>query len=805
MYTNLVPREGGNSYHADFFAGGSAGGHFWQAGNLDDALRARGISAQSRIVKVEDFNGAFGGAIIKDKLWFMLTGRDQTTFNQAGGSFYPDGTPGVEDGAIYAGSFRLTYQMNVKNKFSAFLTRNWKYKAHEINGQTGIPFDPSVSSTQRTRWPMYYIFQTKWTGTPTSRLVTEVGMSISHLDYNDLYQGGVEKTPFTDAWYAGTSQYDSTTSRRFVAGFQNQYFQTTRNYYGAAATYVTGSHQIKFGVQYSFGPAYYSSNMNGDGWAQFSNGVPTSFLAYDTPFYQRPYLNADLGLYATDTWHYKRLSITAGIRFEYLKATIQTEDAPAGRWTPARHIAEVNCSNNPGMGCWKNWTPRLGIVYDLFGNHKTALKAGFGKYNTQYSTSFTNPFNPMTLQTQTIAWSGASLGAACTPVPLRGILTPNPNCYTTGTYGQQGLGANPNPAFGTATVPALDPNFQREYNLQYTLGAQHELYKGVTLNANWYRRSSYDGVLIVSEGIGNSYWTQTGAINPLDGSALPIYNLTTAPANLPAARLYQTNAPRSLVANTYTGYETSVTARLPHGIFGVFGWTIDRQLDRTCANNTSVAGGRNDPNNLRYCDMFGDLNQDLGKVPSPPWHNEFKIHGSIPIKWGVVASASLSSLRLQGGWAATGTTSVVVNNGYLQRTWTINNATRYPIDCAACPKQVVNGVTVGGLVDPTMAAGESETLQLAAPGQILTDRLNQLDIGVKRVFRFKEKYRLEPEVQFFNLLNSNAVLTQGSAVPSSSSTTTPYSVAAYAPGGIGGPVNTTISPRIMRVALQFHF
>ena len=44
-----------------------------------------------------------------------------------------------------------------------------------------------------------------------------------------------------------------------------------------------------------------------------------------------------------------------------------------------------------------------------------------------------------------------------------------------------------------ASSPALDPNIHRDYNYQYTAGVQQEIYKGVTLNANWYRRSNYQG------------------------------------------------------------------------------------------------------------------------------------------------------------------------------------------------------------------------------------------------------------------------------------------------------------------------
>ncbi len=135
MFTNLVPRDGGNQYHLNLFAGGSGGSNFWQGNNLDANTTARGLSGQDKTVKIEDFNGAFGGPIKKDKVWFMLTGRQQVTYTQAGASKYPDGSPGIQDGHIYDGTFRLTYQLNQKNKFSAFWLRNWKYKGRRDSGR----------------------------------------------------------------------------------------------------------------------------------------------------------------------------------------------------------------------------------------------------------------------------------------------------------------------------------------------------------------------------------------------------------------------------------------------------------------------------------------------------------------------------------------------------------------------------------------------------------------------------------------------------------------------------------------------
>jgi len=860
MFTNLVPRDGGNQYHFSLFAGGSGGNGFFQGDNLDSKLAARGLGGQDKTVKIEDFDGAFGGRIIRDKLWFMMTGRQQVTFTQAGASVYPNGAPGIQDGHIYAGSMRLTYQLNPKNKFSAFWTRNWKYKQHEIldGGQTYLPVDPSVASTQRNKWPMYYIAQTKWTGTLTPRLITEAGVSISHLDYNDLYQAGVLQAPGTDAFFANTSQIDNGTLRRYVAGTGNTYFQTTRNSYNASATYVTGSHNIKVGTEFSNGrndPL--SLILNGDGISNFVNGVPVNFTAYNSPFTQHTHLDADLGIFATDTWHFKRVAVTAGIRFEYLAADIDPENSPAGRFAPARTIPRIDCSTIKGAGCWKDWTPRLGVVYDVFGNHKTAIKAGFGKFNSQYSSGFLSTFNPLATQTEAVTWNTntnpalgpvlnpAIPGQNCTPVTIAGVIAPNPGCYPVGGFAPQGtpasailpghLGPSSNPTFGSAaasTGVGVDPNWHRDYNYQYNAGLQQELHSGVTLNVAWYRRSAYQQFFLVNEnGVPASSWTPFNIVNPLDGTPVTVFNLSPSLTSLPQQALLQTNAPQSLTRNVYTGYEVSVVARLPHGAFLTGGWTMDRQLDRSCAENVTVSKALADPNTLRYCDLFGDSSlafqginiASLGKV-SPPWAQAFTAQGSVPIRWGFVGSLSFLSNQYQGGFAGAGG-SGTLNNGYLGRTVTIASKTSsvYPngsIGVAPAGTPCVTGVAeVGCPIDPFFNSLQgSETINLVSPGAVRTARLNQLDLGLKRTFKFRDKYVLEPEIQVFNLLNTNAAVLQSTSLSAAYSPTSPgvapfltqsqcasSTVGSFANCGLGGAVTTITNPRIMRLALLFRF
>jgi hypothetical protein len=843
MYTNLIPKEGGNAYHAQFFAGGSGGSGAWQASNLDHTIALRNCtiggafvstcnpaSGADTTVKIEDFDGSFGGAIIKDKLWFLITGRDQVTWTQAGSSVYPNGAPGIQDGLIYAGSARLTYQMNPKNKFSLFETRNWKYKGHEIldGGQEGfLPSDPSTTSTLRNRWPMYYILQGKWTGTLTPKLIVELGVTLSHLDYNDLYQPGQDQAPLTQGWYAHTTARDIGTGLRFFAPRSNQHFQTTRNLFVGAATYVTGSHTIRVGIQDSFGPYHVSVNENGDGYMVFNNGVPTQFFALNTPTYAFPNLDQDLGLFATDTWKFKRVALTYGIRFEYLSGDIQAINAPAGRFAPARTVPEITCATIKGMGCWKDWDPRIGIVYDVFGNHKLAVKGGFGKYNTPYATGFTNNFNPFAGAAASIPWTavGANL-PQCTPVSFNGLPAPNPNCFPTGGF--NGVGALPGVGAGTlgagpagfgsvasSTGVNLDPNWHRDYNYQYNAGIQQEIYRGVTFNFNWYRRSQYQQTLVENYAQSPSDWTQYTITNPLNGQAIPVFALSKAAAARPAA-LFQTNAPQSLVKNVYTGYEAQVTARMSHGLFALFGWTIDRDLDRNCAETagsaTSLVGNRfNDPNLLRYCDMFGSSNlvgpgginvASLGNVPGPAWQNEFKIQAGLPIKWGVTGSVSFYSNRYQGLFAPAGSTAGVADDGYLQRGWTITAASVYPKNCVGC--------TPGAPIFPagTVLGQTSETIQLVPPGSVLTPRLNQLDVSFKKSFRFRDKYVLEPEVQIFNILNNNAAVSESTSLGADAApflSKSACSGVTSANCGLGGSILTLTNPRLLRVALLFRF
>ena len=358
---------------------------------------------------------------------------------------------------------------------------------------------------------MYYILQTKWTGTLTPRLITEAGVSISHLDYNDLYQSGILQAPGTNAFFAGTSQIDSGTLRRYVAGAGNTYYQTTRNDFSGTATYVTGSHQLKAGVEFSNGRNDAQSLiLNGDGISNFNNGVPVNFTAYNSPYTQHTHLDGDLGFFVTDTWHYKRVAVTAGVRFEYLAANVDPEDAPAGRFAPARTRSN-RLFQVKGLGCWLV-TQRLSVICGLFGFIRPRGPASESTIrNTAASRApsirsrlrrrchlnvNTNPANGPVL-------NPAIPGQNCTQDDLRRhrLIPTSPvggfAPQSSSPPSARAFGPSSNPLFGAVVGATTGVNLDElppRHNYQYNVGLQQELRRGITLNVAWYRRPRTSGL-----------------------------------------------------------------------------------------------------------------------------------------------------------------------------------------------------------------------------------------------------------------------------------------------------------------------
>src|SRR6202035_4339868 len=82
---NIIPKDGGNTFVGLLFISGT--NHSLQSNNLTPDLVAHGLTAVSGVKSMWDVNPAFGGRIVKDKLWFYTAERWWNNDNYVAGLY----------------------------------------------------------------------------------------------------------------------------------------------------------------------------------------------------------------------------------------------------------------------------------------------------------------------------------------------------------------------------------------------------------------------------------------------------------------------------------------------------------------------------------------------------------------------------------------------------------------------------------------------------------------------------------------------------------------------------------------------
>ena len=72
---NIVPRDRRQQRIRQLLRG--VGPQWLQGSNYTEELKAAGLTAATPLIKIYDYNGAVGGPIQQDRLWFFLTARTQ--------------------------------------------------------------------------------------------------------------------------------------------------------------------------------------------------------------------------------------------------------------------------------------------------------------------------------------------------------------------------------------------------------------------------------------------------------------------------------------------------------------------------------------------------------------------------------------------------------------------------------------------------------------------------------------------------------------------------------------------------------
>ena len=192
---NMIPREGGNAFHGDAFASGSAPS--FEGSNGSASLSARGLTAPNYIQSAYDFNGDVGGPIVQNHLWFFGSYRRWSLNEYYGQTFYPDGSQALNNNIQRDATLRFTYSPNSKMKFFISEDRGNELRAHR-SGNEPATFQTPISMLYGTT-PENNLIEGKWTWIISSKLLFTAAETTMTAHFDTGYEPGTP--PSAEAIY----------------------------------------------------------------------------------------------------------------------------------------------------------------------------------------------------------------------------------------------------------------------------------------------------------------------------------------------------------------------------------------------------------------------------------------------------------------------------------------------------------------------------------------------------------------------------------------------------------------------------
>jgi hypothetical protein len=744
---NAIPRSGGNRFSGSLLANGS--GPSLQGSNLTDNLKSRGVqTASSSLKTLYDLNGAVGGPIKQDKLWFYVSSRYFTNEYYLASKYYPTDVTAVTrtndlGRQAYAGTYtydnngRVTWAISEKQKFSTFYAYQYKVDPHWLLNI----FNASPEAARITTWHTQ-LSTTKWTYAATNKVLFELGLMAGAspdtiLANTDLIGqcGGVACTAIVEQT-AGNFNY------RAPTGANNDDRLPSQSFIGSMS-YVTGTHTAKVGFDMQRGHFWRGDNVditNGI-WYTTTAGAP-AFVTVQAPVYGwQMNLNYNLGIYAQDKWTLNRLTLGGGIRLDMQNESTEPFTAGPTLWAPNRNASFAAVQNVPN---WKDIDPRVQAAYDLFGNGKTAIKASVSRSIEQDSIRYAQANNPASTISTSTGRTWADNNHNFVPdCNLQSPLAQGP--ATTGSIDNCGPWLVP--TFGTAVPGTVySPSIMqgwgvRPYNWEFSASIQQQVAPRISASAGYFRRIVGNFNVVDNEALGPNDFTQFSVIVPSNtgnGFTLPSAGQTIS-------GLYDPNkivAPKNVVKSASTfgdvyqhwnGFDLSVDARMQNGLLLQGGVSAGKGMTDNCAIvdavpevltvpaappagiQPAITSGTGALTPRAYCHQETPV-QPLYKALASyltPW-------------WGIRVAGTLQSLP---GPQIAGT------NIY-------NDANRTKTTTLARP--FTNG---------------QANVNVVQPGTQWGDRLNQVDLRVTKVVNIG-KGKLDLNADFYNAFNSDAVLTE---------------------------------------------
>jgi hypothetical protein len=632
MITNVIPKEGGNRFSAGLYY--EYTGAALANSNLTPESSGLGFNAAG-LTKAETFwevSPFLGGRILRNKLWFFVSYKDYKVDTVRQGMYdnlTPLGwayTPDTSRPAIYrltqtSRNARLTWQAAAKHKFSAFVDNAPQVAWHRSE---------SLVSPEATNYSPYLpnIFvHLSWKSPLNNNWLLESSFARNSSNYDQRRQ--TPETCLCSAPPVGldvVGKYEATTGIQWGAA-STLGGRAESHLYGAndsrmiqfqaSATRVSGAHTFKVGVQMINGEILFVRDPNLGRAYTLRNGLPNGVTMYATPYQLENYIKPNLSTYIQDQWVHKRLTVTGGLRHDYFKMTAPDNSLGAGPFVGERFFPEET------LGIWKDFNPRVGVSYDVFGDGKTAAKMSVGRFVSSQDGAPTRGLGRQNPAVRSI------LSANRTWNDIDRDFEVDCNLNEPFENGECGVLSNLN--FGKANPNALsyDPKLTtgyRPYHWETTAQVQRQIRQGMSVTLGWYRRSFKNNNVNRNVAVPSEAFDQYCVTAPSD-SRLPngggyqlcgLYDVRPAYRGL--SRVVVSDAEDfGEHSQTYNGIDLTQNTLL-RGMVFTGGVSIDRSSTKTCYVVNS-------PQDLLYCD------------DTRPFLPYYTFTGFVPLPWDMVTGA----------------------------------------------------------------------------------------------------------------------------------------------------------------------
>ena len=473
-------------------------------------------------------------------------------------------------------------------------------------------------------------------------------------------------------------------------------------------------HQFKAGVNYIHEPRLFVTFASGSAdysYTHLTNDLngPITLVTRNKPGSSANLPMNQYGFYIQDDFRINdRLTVNAGLRYDLVTGFkldqsgipnfVKLQDAArAGRFTNAPGFDEFGPDPADDTN---NWQPRVGAVYDLRGNGKDVIRAGWGVY---YDFGYTNA---------NILFPGLSVqggsGVIFTATNTAGIRNPNGTFFTINDPVSNIASlneVNPNGPFYSTQLTG--PIVKQPFTSQTSLGWSHEINNSTVVDVDYVHVAGKDlGVrwpLNTLLGVGQPRRYADLALNP----ANPTLNINVG-------------------ESTYDGVNFGVRRRMDKNVQFNAWYTLSKATGRggngTDELTTNMVQNATDP--------FADV-QD-GPAGRTDARHKFTLSAVIQLPYGIYASPIFryrSALPLY------------ISTGYDLNGDGVNNDI-YPTAFQ------FTGVSDAG-VPSFKEMGACETVNCGRGAS-----LSQFNLRVSKVFGLGRGMRVEAIVEAFNLFNS---------------------------------------------------